>query len=508
MYACQHRQVPIRDMSELLTVQKLPSPDIRKPMPFEFPTENQMNYRTEKDFLGEKQLPDTAYYGVQTLRGKENFHITGIPMSTEPYFVKAFGFVKKAAALANRDLGVLDVSIANAIAVACDRLIAGEMADQFVTDFIQGGAGTSTNMNANEVIANLALEQMGHKKGEYQYVNPNDHVNFGQSTNDVYPTAFRLALILRLGSYMDALRSLQAAFFVKSVEFEKVLKMGRTHLQDAVPMSLGQEFHGWGTSMGEEVQRIAEVRQLLHEINLGATAIGTMVTAAPGYPELATKYLSELTGAQFILADDLIEATSDTGAYVLLSGVLKRTSSKLTKICNDIRLLASGPRCGFNEIHLPQMQPGSSIMPGKVNPVIPEVVNQTSFLVIGLDLTVTLAASAGQLQLNVMEPVITFALFTSISTMENAVNSLNVNCIVGITANAEHTRDMVLNSLGIITVLKPSLGYKQCAEIAREGYETGNSLHHIVVVQRKLMTQHHWDEVFSFENLTGISQYR
>ncbi|MBK9443598.1 MAG: aspartate ammonia-lyase [Comamonadaceae bacterium] len=460
-----------------------------------------MSYRTEKDFLGEKQLPDNAYYGVQTLRGKENFHITGIPMSTEPSFVKAFGYVKKAAALANRDLGVLDPTVANAIASACERLIAGEMADQFVTDFIQGGAGTSTNMNANEVIANLALEQLGHKKGEYQYVNPNDHVNFGQSTNDVYPTAFRLALILRLESYMDALGRLQAAFFAKSREFDKVMKMGRTHLQDAVPMSLGQEFHGWGTTIGEEVQRIAEVRQFLHEINLGATAIGATVTAAPGYPKLATHYLSELTGLTFILAGDLIEATSDTGAYVLLSGVLKRTSAKLTKICNDIRLLASGPRCGFNEINLPQMQPGSSIMPGKVNPVIPEVVNQTGFLVIGLDLTVTLAASAGQLQLNVMEPVITFALFTSIATMENAVNSLNVNCIQGITANAEHAKDMVLNSLGIITVLKPTLGYKQCAEIAREGYETGKPLHQIVVIERQLMTQQRWDEVFSFENL-------
>ena len=460
-----------------------------------------MDYRIEKDFLGERQIPADAYYGVQTLRGMENFHITGIPMSQEPNFVKAFGYVKKAAALANRDLGVLDVKIANAIAQACDRLIAGEMREQFVTDFIQGGAGTSTNMNANEVIANLALEVLGHQKGEYQFVSPNDHVNFGQSTNDVYPTAFRLALILRLDSYMTELRLLQEAFFAKAREFDRVLKMGRTHLQDAVPMSLGQEFHGWGTTMGEEVQRIAEVRQFLHEINLGATAIGTTVTAAPGYPELATQHLSTLTGLTFILAGDLIEATSDTGAYVLLSGVLKRTSSKLTKICNDIRLLASGPRCGFNEISLPQLQPGSSIMPGKVNPVIPEVVNQTGFLVIGLDLTVTLAASAGQLQLNVMEPVITFALFTSISTMQHAIHSLRVNCVDGITANAEHTRDMVLNSLGIVTVLKPTLGYKLCAEIAREGYDTGKSLHDIVVLERKLLTQAKWDEVFSVENL-------
>jgi aspartate ammonia-lyase len=460
-----------------------------------------MTTRTERDFLGEREIPSEAYYGVQTQRGMDNFRITGVPMSAEPEFVRAFGYVKKAAALANRDLKVLDAAVADAIVAACDKLIAGEMRDQFLTDFIQGGAGTSTNMNANEVIANLALEHMGHQKGEYQYVSPNDHVNYGQSTNDVYPTAFRLALILRLTRYMEELSLLQAAFFAKGKEFDRVLKMGRTHLQDAVPMSLGQEFHGWGTTIGEEVQRIAEVRQFLHEINLGATAIGTMVTAAPGYPELATRYLSEITGTQFILAGDLVEATSDTGAYVLLSGVLKRTSSKLTKICNDLRLLASGPRCGFNEINLPQMQPGSSIMPGKVNPVIPEVVNQVSFLVIGLDLTVTLAASAGQLQLNVMEPVITYALFTSISTMENAVQSLRVNCIDGITANAERTRDMVLNSLGIVTVLKPLLGYKTCADIAREGFETGKSLHDIVVNERKLLTQLQWDEIFSFENL-------
>jgi aspartate ammonia-lyase len=460
-----------------------------------------MAHRIEKDFLGEKQIPEDAYYGVQTLRGVENFHITGMPMSREPFFVKAFGYVKKAAAMANRDLGVLEAKIANAIIHGCDRLIAGEMRDQFVTDFIQGGAGTSTNMNANEVIANLALEHLGHKKGEYQFVNPNDHVNFGQSTNDVYPTAFHLGLILRLESYMAALHRLQDALFAKGKEFDKVLKMGRTHLQDAVPMSLGAEFNGWATTIGEEVKRIAEVRLLLQHINLGATAIGTTVTAAPGYPELATKHLSDITGIKFTLAGDLVEATSDTGDYVLLSGVLKHTSAKLTKICNDIRLLASGPRCGFNEINLPQKQPGSSIMPGKVNPVIPEVVNQTAFLVIGLDLTVTLAASAGQLQLNVMEPVITFALFSSITTMERAVDSLRANCIEGITANAERTRDMVLNSLGIVTVLKPSLGYKQCAEIAREGYETGKPLHDIVVKERKLLTQAKWDEVFSFENL-------
>ena len=460
-----------------------------------------MGYRIEKDFLGEKRIPDDVYWGIQTLRGRENFHITGMPVSREPYFVKAFGYVKKAAAMANRDLGVLDSRIAEAIIRACDRLIAGELVDEFVTDFIQGGAGTSTNMNANEVIANLALESLGHQKGDYQHVHPNDHVNFGQSTNDVYPTAFHLGLILRLESYLEALRQLRDALVAKGREFEGVLKMGRTHLQDAVPMSLGAEFRGWGTTIGEEVERIDGVRRILHSVNLGATAIGTTVTAAPGYPELATKHLASITGIPFTLAGDLIEATSDTGDYVLLSGVLKHTATKLTKICNDLRLLASGPRCGLNEINLPQLQPGSSIMPGKVNPVIPEVVNQTSFLVIGLDLTVTLAASAGQLQLNVMEPVITFALFASITAMERAVESLRVNCVQGITANAERSRDMVLNSLGIVTVLKPSLGYKQCAEIARECHETGKSLEEVVVKERKLLTQQKFDEIFCFENL-------
>src|SRR5512139_2649430 len=460
-----------------------------------------MAYRIEKDFLGEKQIPDDAYYGVQTMRGKDNFDITRMSVSKEPNFIKAFAYVKKAAAMANRDLGVVDAKIANAIIGACDKLIAGEYLDEFITDFIQGGAGTSTNMNANEVIANLALESLGHKKGEYQIVSPNDHCNFGQSTNDTYPTAFHLGLLLRLKSYTEALRKLQYSFLRKAGEFDKVLKMGRTHLQDAVPMTLGQEFQAWATTIKDEIERIEEAEKNLLEVNLGATAIGTTVTAAPGYPELAVQHLAQLTGMPFTLAKDLIEETSDTGAYVLVSGVLKRTAVKLTKICNDIRLLASGPRCGLGEIVLPQLQPGSSIMPGNVDPVIPEVVNQVSFLVIGLDLTVTLAASAGQLQLNVMEPVITFALFASIATMERAVDSLRVNCVDGIKANPERTRDMVLNSLGIVTVLKPSLGYKTCAEIAREGYETGKSLHDIVVKERKLLTQEKWDEVFSFENL-------
>ena len=460
-----------------------------------------MSYRIERDFLGEREIPDEVYYGVQTLRGIENFKITGLPISLEPYFIQAFGYVKKAAAMANRDLGVLDATIAEAIILACDRIIAGEFLDQFPSDMIQGGAGTSTNMNANEVIANIALEALGHRKGEYQFVNPNDHVNCSQSTNDAYPTAFRIALIKRMSSYSKALAALRDAFAGKGVEFSKVLKMGRTHLQDAVPMSMGDEFQGFATNLDEELARIEDAKKLLAEVNMGATAIGTSVNAPAGYPALVVRYLGQVTGIELKLAHDLVEATSDAGAYVQLSGVLKRTAVKLSKICNDLRLLASGPRTGFNEINLPQLQPGSSIMPGKVNPVIPEVVNQAAFFVIGADLTVTLAASAGQLQLNVMEPVLGFALFTSIKTMENAVIALRDKCVLGITANAEHTRDMVLNSLGIVTQLNPILGYKQCAEIAREGYLQHKSIYQIVVQERRLLSQAKWDEVFTLENL-------
>jgi aspartate ammonia-lyase len=457
--------------------------------------------RLEKDFLGERELPDEAYYGVQTLRGKENFTITGLTVAREPALIRAFGYVKKAAAKANMDCGALPVEIARPIMDACDLLIEGRHTDQFVTDLIQGGAGTTMNMNANEVIANLALEIMGRAKGEYEVISPNDHVNCSQSTNDAYPTAFRLALIMRLEEYAESLKELKDAFAEKGREFRRVLKMGRTHLQDAVPMSMGDEFNGFSTTIGEEITRITESRMLLREINLGATAIGTRVNTPPGYPELATRYLADMTCIDFMLARDLVEATSDTGAYVQLSGVLKRTAVKLTKICNDLRMLASGPRCGLNEIFLPQLQPGSSIMPGKVNPVIPEVVNQTGFLVIGLDTTVSLAASAGQLQLNVMEPVIGFALFTSLSTMQNSVKALTHNCVRGIRANEEHTRAMVMNSVGIVTQLTPILGYKTCADIAREAFEQNKSVHDIVVTERGLISQEKWDEVFSFENL-------
>ena len=445
--------------------------------------------RTETDFLGSRELTDAMYYGVQTLRGIENFHITGIPISNEPYLIQAFGYVKKAAALANRDLGVLPAEITDAILQACDRLIAGQYLDQFPTDMIQGGAGTSTNMNANEVLANVALEILGHPKGSYTIISPNDHVNCSQSTNDAYPTAFRVALINRMTSYRTTMLRLVEAFSDKGNEFAQVLKMGRTHLQDAVPMSMGDEFHGFATNLQEEIDRIDAATRLLTEVNMGATAIGTSVNAPSGYPELVVKYLSELTGIELRLAPDLVEATSDTGAYVQLSATIKRTAVKLSKICNDLRLLASGPRCGFNEINLPQLQPGSSIMPGKVNPVIPEVVNQAAFFVIGNDVTITLAASAGQLQLNVMEPVLGFALFSSIKAMDNAMIALRDKCVIGITANAERTRENVLASLGIVTLLNPVLGYKKCAEIAREGYQQNKSIHQIVVQEQQLITQ-------------------
>ncbi|HSI91771.1 MAG TPA: aspartate ammonia-lyase, partial [Adhaeribacter sp.] len=422
-------------------------------------------------------------------------------INTERLFVQALGYVKKAAAITNRELGVIDPTVADFIIKAADRVIAGEFDHQFLTDMIQGGAGTSVNMNANEVIANVALEMMGKQKGDYQFCHPNNHVNFAQSTNDAYPTAFRIALINKLTAYSQSLYELAAAFHERGDAFKEVLKMGRTQLQDAVPMSMGDEFHAFAVTLEEELHRIEDSRRLISEINMGATAIGTKVNAPAGYGELVTRYLSDITGLKLVLAHDLIEATCDTGAYVQLSGVLKRTAVKISKICNDLRLLSSGPRCGLFEINLPPMQPGSSIMPGKVNPVIPEVVNQTAYYVIGADLTVTMAAEAGQLQLNVMEPVISFALFSSISYMTNACNTLREKCVTGITANAEHTADMVNRSIGIVTQLNPIIGYELTAEIAKEALKTGKSVYDIAVVERKLITQAKWDEVFTFQNL-------
>ncbi len=456
--------------------------------------------RIESDFLGELEIPDDVYYGVQTMRGKQNFHITEMPMSQEPFFAIAYGYVKKAAAMANKELGCIPADVADALIWASEQLIAGKYNDQFVTDWLQGGAGTSTNMNCNEVICNLACEHLGLAKGDKK-VSPNDHANFGQSTNDTYPTALHLSLILRSRVLVKAVEELRDAFYRKAEETKGVLKMGRTHLQDAVPMSFGQEFHGWGKTIEDELTIIREAQEHLKVVNLGATAIGTTVTAHPEYPALAVKYLAEITGIDFKNSDDLIAATSDCGSYVALSSAVKSLAVKLTKVCNDLRLLASGPRTGLSELVLPQLQPGSSIMPGKVNPVIPEVTNQASFLAIGLDTTVMLAASAGQLELNVMEPVITFALYMQMKVMTNACNALREKCIDGIVVNADRCKDLVMGSLGIVTLLKPHFGYKPCANVAREGFLTGKSLHQLVVEEKGMMTQEQWDKTFTYENL-------
>jgi aspartate ammonia-lyase len=460
-----------------------------------------MPTRIEHDFIGELEIPNENYYGIQTYRALDNFYITGKALSSEPFMVKALAYVKKAAAMANADLGIFDREIADAICFACDEILDGKYLDQFVTDLIQGGAGTSVNMNANEVIANIALEKLGHKKGEYEFCHPNNHVNCSQSTNDAYPTAFRIALLKRLEAYKDALKSLSDSFHRKGEEFKNVLKMGRTQLQDAVPMSLGSEFNGWANTIAEELGRVDSAKNLIREINMGATAIGTKVNAPKEYPDLVTKYLVKLSGCPLYLAEDLIEATSDTGAYVQLSGVLKRTAVKLSKISNDLRLLSSGPRAGFNEINLPRMQPGSSIMPGKVNPVIPEVVNQVAFYVIGADMTVTMAAEAGQLQLNVMEPVISYSLFNSILFLSRACDTLRTKAIDGITANELHLTDMVMNSVGIVTLLNPILGYEVSSSIAKEALDNNKSIYHIAVEDRKLISQEKWDKLFKFENL-------
>ncbi|BDD04067.1 aspartate ammonia-lyase [Aureibacter tunicatorum] len=458
------------------------------------------NTRIEHDFLGERELDDSAYYGVQTLRALDNFHITGIPISSTPLFIKGLAYVKKAAALANKELEVIEPKVADAICKACDSIIVGELIDQFKVDVLQGGAGTSTNMNANEVIANKALEILGEPKGNYDVVHPNNHVNFSQSTNDAYPTAFRISLFMLINELLDSMNQLEKSFSKKGEEFKNVLKMGRTQLQDAVPMSLGQEFNAFSDTIKEDIKRVEEARDLITEINLGATAIGTRVNAPIGYPELATKHLAEITNIPVTLSPNLVEATSDTGAYVQISGVFKRVAVKISKICNDLRLLSSGPRAGLNEINLPRMQPGSSIMPGKVNPVIPEVMNQIAFQVIGTDVTISLAAEGGQLQLNVMEPVIAYNLFNNIQILKNGFNTLREKCIDGITANEEICKNMVLNSIGIVTQLNPIIGYENSASIAKEALQTGGSIYDIVL-ERKLMTKEKLDEVLSVENL-------
>ncbi len=456
--------------------------------------------RTEHDLLGEREVPQEYYYGIQTLRALENFNISGITLNFFPVLIEAFAEVKMAAARANHELGILDETIKKAIEKACNEIKNKRLHEHFTVDMIQGGAGTSTNMNANEVIANRALEIMGHDRGEYQYCHPNNHVNLSQSTNDTYPTSVKIALYYANERLINILKNLIAAFYEKAKEFSSVIKMGRTQLQDAVPMTLGQSFEAYAVTFEEEVLRLEENANLFLEVNMGATAIGTGINADPGYSKKVIKHLKEITGLDIKLAGNLIEATQDTGSFVMYSSAIKRLAVKLSKVCNDLRLLSSGPRAGFNEINLPKMQPGSSIMPGKVNPVIPEVVNQIAFKVIGNDLTVSLAAEAGQLELNVMEPVIIQSLFESIEMLKNGMTTLTDKCLKGITANEEHCRNIVMNSIGLVTALNPILGYETSTRLAREALETNKGVYDLVL-EKKLLSKAKLNKVLSPENM-------
>ena len=458
--------------------------------------------RSEHDLLGDRDVPDEFYYGVQTLRALENFNISGVPLALYPVLIEALTRVKLAAARANADLGFLSRPIADAIEQACQEVIGGKLQNHFVVDMIQGGAGTSTNMNANEVIANRALEILGYEKGQYEFCHPNNHVNLSQSTNDVYPTALKLALMESNQGLVKVLGRLTAAFRDKATEFSKILKMGRTQLQDAVPMTLGQSFAAWATTLEEEVERLEQNADLFLEVNMGGTAIGTGINADPAYGPKVIEHLREVSGFEVRLAPDLVEATQDTGSFVMYSSALKRLAVKLSKVCNDLRLLSSGPRTGINEINLPAMQPGSSIMPGKVNPVIPEVVNQIAFKVIGNDLTVTLAAEAGQLELNVMEPVIAQSLFESIEMLKNGMTTLQQRCVEGITANEDVCRLQVERSIGLVTALVPRLGYDVCSRLAREALEHDRGVYELVLEQA-LLSQDELDDLLDPENMVG-----
>ncbi|MCG6963223.1 MAG: aspartate ammonia-lyase [Acidobacteria bacterium] len=457
--------------------------------------------RREHDLLGEREVPADALYGVQTLRALENFPITGVNLAHFPHLVRSLAMVKQAAARANLRLRLLKDDVAAGIDRACQEIIDGHWHGHFVVDVIQGGAGTSTNMNANEVIANRTLELLGRERGDYGHCHPNNHVNLSQSTNDVYPTAVRVAAVMKQRELAAALEGLQRALSARADEMSEVLKMGRTQLQDAVPMTLGQELEAFAVTTREDIQRLGEATRLLMEVNVGGTAIGTGINADPRYPAMAVEELRRITGLELVLAENLVEATPDTGAFVTFSAVLKRIAVKLSKLCNDLRLLSSGPRCGLGEISLPPQQPGSSIMPGKVNPVIPEVVNQIAFQVIGNDLTITMAAEAGQLQLNVMEPVITYNLFESLDILAAGVRTLTDRCIVGLTANAERCRELVERSIGVVTAVVPVLGYERASEVAREALTTGRSVRQILLEAGDL-DESQLDRLLSPEGMT------
>lgn len=457
-------------------------------------------FRIEKDFLGEKEVPEDVYYGIQTIRAKENFPITGYP--PHPELIRAVGYVKKAAAMANRDVGVLPEKIANAIIQAADEVIDGKFNDQFIVDAIQGGAGTSFNMNANEVIANRAIELLGGKKGDYGVVNPNNHVNMAQSTNDAFPTSIHIASLYLADRLTSSLGKLLKAMEQKEEQFDYVIKMGRTHLQDAVPIRLGQEFGAYRRVLQRDLHRIERALEELHSINMGATAVGTGLNAKPEYIDKVAEYLRMLTKLPLKKADDFVDATQNTDAYTELSSALKVHAINLSKIANDLRLMSSGPRTGFNEINLPARQPGSSIMPGKVNPVMCEVINQISFQVIGNDHTISLASEAGQFELNVMEPVIVFNLLQSLSILANGLEVFREFAIEGITANVVRCRELVEKSVGIITAISPHVGYEQASQIAKEAIDTGRSVREICL-ERNILTKEELDEILDPKEMTN-----
>jgi len=469
--------------------------------------------RIEKDLLGEREVPIDAYYGVQTLRGIENYNITGILVRNFPEFIIAFAQVKKACAKANYKLGHLDLEKTEAICHACDELIdpeadmdgenrGAEMRANFMVDMIQGGAGTSTNMNANEVIANRALELLGKQKGQYEFCHPNDDVNKGQSTNDSYPSAAKIAIIHMHGDLVQAIKRLSKSFYEKGSEFGHIVKMGRTQLQDAVPMTLGQEMNAYGNTIHSEVESVENAISQFNVTNLGGTAIGTGIAADQHFSQTVVRELREVTGFPMTLADDLIQASSCVGAMLFLSGVLRRVGVHVSKVCNDLRLLASGPRCGLSEINLPPMAPGSSIMPGKVNPVIPEVMNMCCFETIGNDITVAFGSEAGQLELNVMEPVIIYKLFTSIRVLTRGMNILNDKCIKGITANEERCKEMVHNSIGIVTALLPHIGYKKCTIAADKALKEKRPVADIVC-ELGFLNKEEVNNILQPENMCG-----
>jgi aspartate ammonia-lyase len=456
--------------------------------------------RREHDLLGEREVPNEFLYGVQTLRASENFNISGVTLNFYPDLIRALGMVKMAAAEANYELGLLDKKIRDAIVRACNELINGKYHLHFIVDMMQGGAGTSTNMNANEVIANRALEIMGYKRGQYDYCHPNNHVNLSQSTNDAYPTAVKIALIRSNAALLKTLEALKDIFREKAEEFKDVIKMGRTQLQDAVPMTLGQEFEAYAVTLEEEIERLNQNADLFLEVNMGATAIGTGINADPDYADKVIQHLKKYSRLNVKKAKNLVEATQDTGSFVMYSSALKRLSIKLSKIANDLRLMSSGPRAGLNEINLPPMQPGSSIMPGKVNPVIPEVVNQIAYKVIGNDHTVSMAAEAGQLELNVFEPVIVQSIMESIEMLNNGMKTFMYRCIRGITANVDQCRSYVTNSIGLVTALNPVLGYEKSSQVAKEALQTGKSVYDLVI-EKKWLSKEQLEELLKPENM-------